>query len=383
MLACATAAARMPDRVGLGWRASQAASIQQHLGRIDVLEVIADDWFERTSEQRRALRTLARQVPLSLHGVAFGMASAWPVAAERLEAMARLVGEVEPDSWSEHLAFVRADGHEIGHLAAPPRTPATVAGTLANLERARAVVGAPPTMENVATLIEPPASTLDECAWLSAVARGAAVPLLLDLHNLYANACNTGADPVARLAALPLERVSTVHLAGGRWIGHPQASGRRLLDDHRHDPPATVYRLLQRLARCAPGPLTVIFERDGAHPDFGVQLAQLDAARAALARGRAEARDAWPLAARTAAPEVPAPSGQALDDARRLEVLLARAYTDAGWRERMLRGPVATAMALGCSADMAARLAHFDRAGLHFAARSVAHKRAARVRHHA
>jgi len=39
----------------------------------------------------------------------------------RLDKMARLVEQVRPQFWSEHLAFVRGGGIEIGHLAAPPR----------------------------------------------------------------------------------------------------------------------------------------------------------------------------------------------------------------------------------------------------------------------
>jgi uncharacterized protein (UPF0276 family) len=82
--------------------------------------------------------------------------------------------------------------------------------------------------------------------------------------------------------------VHLVHLAGGRWIAAP-AGGRRLLDDHQHDVADPVFDLLTALAARVRQPLTIIVERDGNYPAMPSLLAELDRARAALARGRAEA----------------------------------------------------------------------------------------------
>ena len=109
-VACAT------DRVGLGWRGELAAGIFEHLDQIDTLEVIAEDWFQAPRREAAALAELARLRPLALHGVTMGLAACEAVANWRLERMARLVDRVRPVAWSEHLAFVRAGGVEIGHL---------------------------------------------------------------------------------------------------------------------------------------------------------------------------------------------------------------------------------------------------------------------------
>ena len=111
----------MIDRFGIGWRPELAAGILSNLERIDIVEVIADDYFDAPRTTRRALSTLGKQVPLALHGVTLGLASAVGVDQRRLERTARLIDEVQPEFWSEHLAFVRGGGIEIGHLAAPPR----------------------------------------------------------------------------------------------------------------------------------------------------------------------------------------------------------------------------------------------------------------------
>lgn len=268
----------MLDRVGLGWRPELAAGILSNLDRIDILEVIADDYFD-SPPRLRALKTLAAQKPIVLHGISMGLASCAPPARKRLDQMARLFEKVRPEAWSEHLAFVRAGEIEIGHLAAPPRTSATIDATAANLDAVRRAVGSLPLVENIATLIDPPASDHDEPAWLAQTLAASGAGMLLDLHNLYANCVNFGMNTQEFLSRLPLERVHQVHISGGRWIG-------RLLDDHLHDPPDPVYDLLTDLALRCPNPLTVILERDGSYPPMAHLLNQLDRARAALLRGR-------------------------------------------------------------------------------------------------
>lgn len=276
------------DRFGLGWRRQLAFGILSNLDRIDIVEVIADDYFRAPRRERRALRTLAAQTPLTLHGVSLGMASSVAVETKLLDQVARLCDEVKPVSWSEHLAFVRGGAVEIGHLAAPPRSQATIDGAILNLRRARSIVGVAPQVENVATLIDPPGSDRDEATWVSEIIRHSESDLLLDLHNLHANSTNFNFDPVDYIARMPADRIGAIHLAGGKWTGRPEA--RRLLDDHLHDVPDPVYQLLEEVGARVPNPLTVILERDGNFPPIEWLIDQLDRARAAVARGRARLR---------------------------------------------------------------------------------------------
>jgi uncharacterized protein (UPF0276 family) len=187
---------------------------------------------------------------------------------------------------------VRGGGIEIGHLTAPPRTSATIEGTARNLQTAARVVGTAPLLENVATLIDPPASTLSEADWTTEILRTTKCELLLDLHNLYANAINFGFDPLDYIDHQPEQQLSVIHLAGGRWVKSRISEERRLLDDHLHDVPAAVYDLLEYVGEKTLHPLTVILERDGRYPPMGLLLNQLDLARTALRRGRAK-RSNW------------------------------------------------------------------------------------------
>jgi len=274
------------DRVGLGWRSDLAAGIFTHLDRIDLLEVIADDFFGASRRQVHALKTLSSEISVVLHGVGMGLASSAPVETKRLESMARLIDQVRPQFWSEHLAFVRAGGIEIGHLAAPSRTAATVESAAENLSRASALTGSRPIVENIATLIDPPGSTLSEPAWISGILASADCDLLLDLHNVYANGLNHGYDPNEFLRQVPGARLGVIHIAGGEFISAPDGR-QRLLDDHLHDVSDPVFELLEEVAAISPNNLTVILERDGAYPSMDCLLAQIEQARQVIARGRA------------------------------------------------------------------------------------------------
>lgn len=283
----------MKDLFGVGWRPAIADRILAAADRLDVVEVIVEDWTGRPAREVRALRTLGAQVPVVLHGVSLGLASSAPVDGKRLDACARVVELARPDFWSEHLAFVRGGGIEIGHLAAPPRCAATIEGTARNVARAREVVGSAPLLENVATLIDPPGSDRDEATFVREILEATGCDLLLDLHNLHANAVNFGFGEEGEkeeedfLRRVPMRAVRAIHLAGGRPIPTGGGGKTRLLDDHLHPVPSAVFSLLERVGEMAPHPLTVILERDGLFPPFEEILQELSRARTSLAAGRA------------------------------------------------------------------------------------------------
>ena len=341
-------------RYGLGWRAELGAGILANLERIDVVEVLAEELFEADRAKRRALQFLRSQVPVVLHATSLGLASTEPVDRKRLDKLARVVDWLQPEVWSEHLAFVRAGGAEVGHLAAPPRNDATLEGLVRNVEEARRATGSLPCLENVASLIEPPLSTYDEGAWLNAVVHATGCELLLDLHNLHANATNFGFDALEVVRSVPAPRL--IHIAGGRRIERG-----RLLDDHLHAVPAEVYELLAWVDEA-----TVILERDGNYPAIGELVRELDAARSVVSL--------WSggLSARRGRAESPSLQ-EATPDAI---PFLAALYTNDAVRARFTADPHHEAQLHGLPEEVA----QINLDDLRLAAHSFAHKRALTAR---
>jgi uncharacterized protein len=285
------------DSLGIAWRGELAGGILSHLDQIDHIEVLADDYFAAPRRETDALATLARQVPLYLHGVGMGLATCDVTPNRRIDAMARLCERVKPQGWSEHLAMVEVGGHVLGHLAPPLRTQANIDGTARNVDVAARRVGTRPALENIASLVEPPSLECSESEWITQILKASGAPLLLDLHNLLANATNSARDPLTELEELPLGKVTHVHLAGGCWVDaalktvgtdfeqRPSPTS-RWLDDHLHRLPTFVFELLEVVGARTDQSLTVTIEYDGHYPDFAQVLCEVDAARQALAAGR-------------------------------------------------------------------------------------------------
>ena len=373
---------RHADRFGLTWHPSLAAGVLANLDRVDLLEVIPEGRFLESRRAQRALKRLARAVPVSIHGVSLGLASVSKVSPRRLEHYARLIGEIEPESWSEHLAFVRAGEIELGHLAAPPRGPHSIEATAEHVELARRVIGSYPSLENVATPLEPPESDRSEEEWLLDILAASPIDLLLDLHNLYTNGRNFGFDPATVIRGLPADRIRTIHIAGGVEVD-VDGGERRYVDDHRHDVPDPVYELLTLVGQLVPHPVDVVLERDGAFPPFAQMLAELDRARVALAEGRARANEGFVTdATRGASPERARDVDTVAScESALVEHFLARLFTDSQLRSRDRVSLVEEAVRAGLSSATAQRISRLDATGLELAAATFASKRrAARIR---
>jgi uncharacterized protein (UPF0276 family) len=81
----------------------------------------------------------------------------------------------------------------------------------------------------------PTAAELSEQAWIADIVSATGCGLVLDLHNLHANATNFGFDPLQFLSEISLDRVGCIHIAGGQWITSPDGDKRYVLDDHLHE----------------------------------------------------------------------------------------------------------------------------------------------------
>lgn len=280
------------DSFGFGWRPEIANCILQNKDSIDLVEVIVDNFFSSNQKQLSSLKFLESQIPVTYHGVSLGLATSNPLNLKRLEFFKRIFNFLRPQSWSEHLSFVRADGIEIGHLMAPPRNEYTIESTVNNIFHVESVIGSKPLLENISTLITPPFSTMSETEWTRKILEFSDSYLLLDLHNHYANCINFNLDPFIELCKYPLNRVKMVHLSGGHFISEPSIdilknnSKERLLDDHIHDIPETVYSLLEYLGENTSQSLNIVIERDGNFPDFNELLTQLNKAKKHLKNGR-------------------------------------------------------------------------------------------------
>ncbi len=268
-------AAESRVRAGYSYRRGYSAQTYAARAQIDVLEIVADHFFSQSAACANELALLAEHFTLLPHGLDLSLGSAEGLNEEYLARFADVIRRSGAPWWSEHVAFTRAGGISIGHLAPLPFTSEALDVVARNLERARAVIGRdlPCLLENIASTLVLPGAEMDEARFLAELVSRTGCGLLLDVENLHANALNFGFDVDRYLDALPVESVVQLHVAGGEWLGETY------VDSHARPVDAAVWRLTEQI--CARFPVrAIVVERDEALPPFDELLEEIARARA-------------------------------------------------------------------------------------------------------
>ena len=287
-------ASRLSRSTGLGFRTELSSDLLAAPQTVDFVEVVAESCYAQRAAWREAC-ALAEMWPVVPHGVKLSLGSADGIDVGRVRRLGALAREVQAPVISEHVAFTRGGACEIGHLTQLPRTRAAVAALARNVARARRLLpDVPLLLENVAWSFRWPDDAMDEGSFYGEVVAATGCDLLLDVGNLYANACNEGLDPLAVLARYPLERVAMLHVAGG------VSEGGFYFDTHAHPVPPAVLDLVAAALAARPE-IPVLLERDAGFGAFGDLCAELDALRACRRGGVALASLARVAAAAGAA----------------------------------------------------------------------------------
>ncbi len=255
--------------VGLGWRPETAWLIEQR--GITFSEVIAEN-----VDPKRVPRALAASVERGLvvipHGISLALGGAERPSRARVARLAAVAKALRAPLVSEHVAFVRAGGHQGAHFLPVPRSRAQLAVLVDNVRRVIDRLPVPLALENVAAPLAWPEDT-SEADFLAELVDRTGAQLVLDVANLHANVVNHGDVDLDRL---PLDRVAYIHVAGG---AHVDVMWR---DTHAHAMNHAIRDLLQRVL-LKTGPKPVLLERDHAFPTRAELEAELDVLAAIVA----------------------------------------------------------------------------------------------------
>lgn len=257
---------------GVGFRVGLRSDIFLHTKEIDFLEIIADHYFDATPRKMEELQLLANHFPLVPHGLDLSLGSAEGLDTSYLQRMATLVNRLNPPWWSEHIAFTRAGGVDIGHLSPVPFTHEALDALCRNIRRVQAEIEAPLILENITYTLRWPGAEMTEAQFLYELVSRTDCGLLLDITNLYTNSVNWGYDPIAFLDELPLERVVQFHFVGGHWRGD------QLIDSHSEPTPPEIWELMAEACKRT-SVRGILLERDENLPPFRDIVAELARAR--------------------------------------------------------------------------------------------------------
>src|SRR5271167_2959536 len=245
-------------------------------------EVHAENYMGAGGPPHRALESVRRDYPVSLHGVCMSIGGPQRIDVAHLRRFAALAKRYEPALVSEHLAWSTHETTYFNDLLPLPYTQATLAQVCEHIDEAQDAIGRRILIENPSTYVAFASSTMSETDFIRAITCRTGCGLLLDVNNVFVSATNHGHAALDYLSDFPLAEVGEIHLAG-----HAEQSdddGERLLIDSHDGPVAdAVWKLYEIvISRC--GPIPTLIEWDSKIPAWPILRAEAAAAQAILDR---------------------------------------------------------------------------------------------------
>jgi uncharacterized protein (UPF0276 family) len=240
----------IPLDVGIGLCPEHHALMLDRQPAVAWFEVQAGPLLTR-GDWLRAVESVARDYPLSVHAAGLSLGSVVRPDAAHLCRLRELVTRLQPDFVSDHLCWSAADDRPLADLRSVIRNITHVQDTL----QRQILLQIPSTTRHL------PEPALSEEAFLAEVILRTGCGIVLDWGNLHCRAISHGmsADALLEdfLAAIEPRSIAEIHLAGRGWE-------------------------LFESAVAALGPVPTLLEWDMSAPDFGVLQAEAASAQSIL-----------------------------------------------------------------------------------------------------
>jgi uncharacterized protein (UPF0276 family) len=247
---------------------------------VDFFEIHAENYMGAGGPPHHLLRRIASDYALSVHGVGLSIGGTGPLDRDHLARLKKLIAEVRPAMFSEHLAWSGHDGVYLNDLLPLPYNAETLDCVVRHIDEVQHTLDTRMLLENPSTYVSFTASDMDEAEFLHAIAMRTGCGLLLDVNNVYVSSVNHGFDAAAYIDRFPIEFVGEIHLAG--FAEDQDANAGRLLIDAHGAPVADAVWALYRRTLARSGPVPTLIEWDNDVPDFATMMAEVSLARAAL-----------------------------------------------------------------------------------------------------
>ncbi len=271
----------LPAAPGVGYKPQHYTQIMAEAAPVQWLEIHAENYMGDGGRPLAQLRSLAAQFPISVHGVGLSIGGPEPLDLNHLARLARLIGWLNPASFSEHLAWSTHDTGFFNDLLPLPYTKTTLTRICDHIDQVQSTLNRRMLLENPSSYLAFAESTWAEPDFLREIARCTGCGLLLDVNNVFVSATNLGFSPQDYIDRFPLDAVGEIHL-GGHDDDTDDHGAPLLIDSHGREVADPVWALLDHtLAQSGPRPILIEWDTD--MPDWPVLRAE--ALRAAQALG--------------------------------------------------------------------------------------------------
>ncbi len=257
---------------GLGLRRQHYDAVLDSRPDVDWFEIISENYMVDGGKPLHYLSRIRELYPMVMHGVSLSIGSIEPLDYGYLKNLKKLIAQVEPAWFSDHLCWTGIERLNMHDLLPLPYTEEALNHVVERICRVQDYMGRQMLLENVSSYISYSESRMSEWEFLCEVVQRADALILLDINNIYVSSFNHNFDPHTYLEAMPAERIYQIHLAG-----HTREQN-LIIDTHDHPIADPVYGLYaEAVARF--GRVSTMIERDDNIPPLVDLVQELDHVR--------------------------------------------------------------------------------------------------------
>ena len=266
----------IPAKAGVGLRAEHYQDAADRPGAVNWYEVHPENYFGLGGIPHHFLETIRQDHPVSFHGVGMSIGSVDELDKGHLKRLKQLINFYQPGQVSEHLSWSSVNGTFFNDLLPIPYTEEALDHVCVKVDQVQNELGQQIIIENASTYLEFAESTLPEWDFTNELANRTQCGLLLDVNNVYVNACNHGFEAEKYLREVDPRYVKEIHLAGHTVKSVEQTEIR--IDTHNQLICDQVWDLYQfTISRL--GPIPTLVEWDTDLPEFSVLLNEVSQAQ--------------------------------------------------------------------------------------------------------
>jgi uncharacterized protein (UPF0276 family) len=248
--------------VGITWSSAIEPVLDQHSDLFDVVEFEPQTTWVKPHDGLEPLRVPngivehIKQLPgrKLVHSIGVPVGGTVRPSLEQLALLRHTIQRLNSPWASEHLSFNATHQFGTGFFLPPRQTQEgveTVATSIRDLQNALPV---PIAVETGVNYLRQRSDEMPDGVFVAAVVESADCGILLDLHNVFANAVNGRQSVEDFLFQLPLDRVWEIHLAGGFELEG------FWLDAHSGAIPDPLLEIARRVIPTLPNLKAIIFE---------------------------------------------------------------------------------------------------------------------------
>jgi len=275
------------DNTGISLKPSYYHEILDQRPTLGFFEIHAENYLSLGGPARYYLQKIRAHYAFTIHGVGLSIGADTPLDLAHLKRIAQLVEDVQPEVFSEHLAWSTHDHTFLNDLLPVAYDQATLNRVCEHIDQLQSTLKRQILMENPSTYFEFHRSDRSEIDFIREMTQRTGCGLLLDINNVEVSCINHQTNPFDYINGFPGDAVGQIHLAGHTLDENPTIA----LKIDSHDTPVSneVWRLYQHTLTIM-GDRPTLIERDSHLPTLSVLLAEAQQADQIRAHIKQESR---------------------------------------------------------------------------------------------